>query len=77
MKTVQMTLDEELLAAVDELANQLHTSRSALTRRALHEALERHKVREQEELHRRGYRRHPVASNEFALWEGEQVWGDE
>ena len=41
MRTVQMTLDEELLASVDEAAKKLNTTRSAFTRKALRDALDR------------------------------------
>jgi len=42
MKTVRMTLDDEFVNAVDRVAKQLHTSRSAFTRMGLCEALPRH-----------------------------------
>ena len=76
MRTVQMTLDEELVLAVDQAAERLSTSRSAFTRKALRDALARHQVLEQEERHRRGYQQQPVSSEEFSAWEGEQDWGD-
>ena len=41
MITVQMTLDENLVKAVDRISKQLHTNRSAFTRKALREALDR------------------------------------
>jgi metal-responsive CopG/Arc/MetJ family transcriptional regulator len=77
MKAVQMTLDEELLAAVDRLARRLRTTRSALARDALREALAKYHLKELEEKHRLGYQRHPVKSEEFGVWENEQRWGDE
>jgi len=77
MRTVQMTLDEELVKAVDRVSKQLRTSRSAFTRNALREALARHKLEELERKHRQGYERHPVAADEFAVWKTEQAWGDE
>ena len=77
MKTVQMTLDEELVAEVDRAAKKLGTTRSAFTREALWEALHRIRVEKLERRHREGYARHPVASAEFGDWESEQVWGDE
>ncbi len=76
MRTVQMTLDEELLASVDEAARKLNTTRSAFTRKALREALDRLTIRELEQKHRRGYERKPVRRGEFDVWEKEQVWGD-
>ena len=77
MKTVQMTLDDDLVKAVDRVSKELHTSRSAFTRKALREALARYKLEQLEHKHRRGYERHPVAANEFSVWESEQAWGDE
>lgn len=77
MKTVQMTLDEDLVDAVDRVSKRLHTSRSAFTRKALREALARYNVEQLEHKHRRGYAQHPVGAAEFAVWETEQTWGDE
>jgi metal-responsive CopG/Arc/MetJ family transcriptional regulator len=74
MKTVQMTLDEELVEAVDRAVRKLGTSRSAFTRAALEEALGRVRARAQEQKHRDGYRRQPVKRGEFNVWEAEQAW---
>ena len=77
MKTVQMTLDDDLVEAVDRVTKQLRTTRSAFTRKALREALVKHKVEEMERQHRKGYEQYPVAVEEFSVWESEQDWGDE
>ncbi len=77
MRTIQMTLDDNLVKAVDRVARELHTSRSAFTRKALQDALGRYKVEQLELKHRLGYERNPVASDEFSVWETEQAWGDE
>ncbi len=77
MRTIQMTLDNDLVKAVDRVSKQLHTSRSAFTRRALREALARHNLEQLEHRHRQGYQRHPVVADEFSIWETEQAWGDE
>lgn len=69
-----MTLDPELVAAVDRAARQLGTSRSAFTREALRAALRRLQERALEQKHREGYRRRPVRRGEFSDWEVEQVW---
>ncbi|PYQ37588.1 MAG: CopG family transcriptional regulator [Acidobacteria bacterium] len=74
MKTVQMTLDESLVEAVDRAARKLGKSRSAFTRDALREALARERARSLERRHRRGYAHHPVEVGEFDVWESEQVW---
>ena len=77
MKTVQMTLDDELVKEVDRLVKRIHTSRSAFTRNALREALARYSIEQLEHKHRKGYERYPVAVDEFSVWEREQAWGEE
>lgn len=77
MKTIQMTLDEDLVKAVDLAAKRLNTNRSAFTRKALREALVRHSIEQLERKHRQGYERNPAEAAEFSVWEAEQAWGDE
>jgi metal-responsive CopG/Arc/MetJ family transcriptional regulator len=77
MRTIQMTLDDDLVQAVDRISKQLNTSRSAFTRNALREALARYNLEQLERKHRQGYERQPVAVDEFSVWETEQAWGDE
>lgn len=77
MRTVQMTLEEDLVLAVDRVSKQLNTTRSAFTRQALREALARYSTVQQELQHRQGYMKHPAAADEFSVWESEQAWGDE
>jgi len=72
-----MTLDEDLVKAVDRVSKQLHMTRSAFTRQALRDALSRCRVQQLERKHRQGYERHPVAEDEFSAWETEHAWGDE
>lgn len=76
MKTIQMTLDDELVDDVDMLVKQLHTSRSAFAREALRAALDKYKTLQLEEKHRQGYQKQPVTAAEFSVWEDEQEWGD-
>jgi hypothetical protein len=76
MKTVQMTLEPELVTQVDRVARRLGLTRSAFTRRALRAALEQLRVQELERRHRDGYRRKPVRRGEFDVWTSEQMWPD-
>lgn len=76
MRTVQMTLDEGLVSAVDRAAKQLGTTRSAFAREALRAALQKLDLQEKERKHREGYRRKPVRRGEFSGWESEQIWVD-
>ena len=77
MRTVQMTLDDELVEEVDRVVKRLHSNRSAFTRKALREALARYTIEQLESKHRKGYEREPVVVGEFSVWEVEQSWGDE
>ncbi len=77
MRTIQMTLDDNLVKAVDRVSKELHTNRSAFTRKALQDALVRYKQEQLEIKHRQGYEQTPVATDEFSVWESEQAWGDE
>lgn len=76
MKVVQITLDEDLAEDVDRAVAKLGTTRSGFTRQALRRSLERLDTEELERRHREGYKRQPVESGEFDVWEDEQVWGD-
>jgi metal-responsive CopG/Arc/MetJ family transcriptional regulator len=76
MKTIQMTIDEDLLEKVDEMTRDLKTTRSAFIRSALQLALRRQTISEMERRHAQGYAKHPVKSGEFDVWEPEQAWGE-
>lgn len=74
MKTVQMTLDEDLIERVDRAVRRLKTTRSAFTRQALQEALKHIQTLQREAQHRRGYAAYPVNGDEFSAWANEQAW---
>lgn len=76
MKTIQITIDESLLADVDEVVLAQGANRSAFIRAALQAALQDWRVQQLERQHAAGYARHPVITGEFDDWEDEQVWGD-
>jgi len=77
MRTIQMTLDDELVDYVDKVVKRLKTSRSAFTRNALREAIRKINIKQLEMKHKRGYEVRPVRKNEFSRWESEQVWGSQ
>ena len=77
MRTIQMTLDDDLVKAVDRVSKELSTSRSAFARKALRDAVARYNLEKLERKHRRGYEQQPVSSDEFSVWEPEQAWGEE
>lgn len=76
MKTIQMTIDEPLLAEVDRTIQGLETTRSAFIREALQLALRQQKIAEMERRHAEGYTRHPVQPGEFDIPDTEHAWGD-
>lgn len=77
MRTIQMTLDDDLVNMVDRIVKDLNTNRSAFTRQALREAIDQYNIRKLENEHRKGYEKIPVTDDEFSIWEDEQNWGDE
>lgn len=76
MRTIQMTLDDDLVEAVDKLVKKLKTTRSAFTRKALREAIKQVNIKTLENRHKKGYEIYPVSKTEFSVWESEQEWGD-
>ena len=76
MKTVQMTLEDDLVRRVDRAARRLGTTRSGFARKALRDALGRIAEHDLERRHRRGYEAKPTRAGEFDDWEKEQVWPD-
>ena len=54
MRTIQMTLDDNLVQSVDKVVKELKTTRSAFTRNALRNAINQFSICRLEEKHRRG-----------------------
>lgn len=76
MKTIQMTINDSLLAQLDFAAEELATTRSAFIREAVQKALRQHRIRQLEQQHAAGYARHPVEPGEFDVWDTELTWGE-
>ena len=76
MKTVQMTLDDDLVDSVDKMVKKLKITRSAFTRQALRNALTQANIKQMENKHKKGYENKPVSESEFSIWESEQEWVD-
>lgn len=75
MATIQIVLDEDLLAQADRAAADGAVNRSALFRRALRAYLRELRVRELERRDREGYEKRP--DDGFGGWESEAAWPDE
>jgi metal-responsive CopG/Arc/MetJ family transcriptional regulator len=76
MKTVQITLGENLVKAVDSAARKLGATRSGFTREALRSALKEVRMKELESKHREGYEHKLVKRGEFSNWESQQICSD-
>ena len=77
MKIIQITMDADLAARVDECAQRVGATRSGFTREALRASLRRYNEKDLEERHRAGYRRIPSEPREFEVAEDDHAWGDE
>lgn len=76
MRTIQMTLDDDLVKRVDRVVKKLKTTRSAFTRNALKDAIRQISISSLEDRHKKGYERYPADKTEFSVWESEQEWGN-
>jgi len=74
MQTIELTIDETLLAKLDQVTSKLSVTRAAFIRQSLEAALQEQEVLAQERRHAEGYARHPVQPGEFDGWESVQVW---
>ncbi|HEU4597932.1 MAG TPA: hypothetical protein VFS10_22580 [Pyrinomonadaceae bacterium] len=75
MKTIEVTIDEALLAEIDSATRSLDISRETFINAALQRALREQSLIALEQRHAQGYASHPPAADEFEDWEAEQVWG--
>jgi Ribbon-helix-helix protein, copG family. len=76
MRIVQITLDDDLVDAVDKTVKKLKMTRSAFTRQVLRNALTQAKIGQMENKHKKGYEKKPVSKSEFSIWESKQEWID-
>jgi metal-responsive CopG/Arc/MetJ family transcriptional regulator len=76
MKTIELTVEEAMLAEVDEATRALEMTREDFVRTALERALRQQEIIALEQRHARGYERQPQTAEEVGEWEDEQVWGE-
>ena len=77
MRTIQLTIDEDLVTKVDRVVKSQGTTRSAFIRRLLRDALREIREAELDRKHREGYAMFPVSPDEFSIPEADQAWGEE
>lgn len=73
-KTISIRIDDSLLEAVDTALEEQQRGRSEVVREALELWLKRRSLAEKVRRHREGYKRHPVAPEEFGPVLGAQRW---
>ena len=76
MQTIELTVEESLLAEVDRVTQALSMTRAAFVRVALELALRNEKTIMLERRHAEGYARRPAEPGEVDDWEAAQVWGE-
>jgi metal-responsive CopG/Arc/MetJ family transcriptional regulator len=74
MKTIQITMDERLLARLDADAETRRDGRSAVLRRAAEEYLRRRKRQDIAEGYARAYGKKGSLGHDFDGWADEGVW---
>lgn len=67
MKTIQITIGDELLARLDQQTGAARVARSAFIREAVEHELERGKIRAMIARHAEGYRRMPQEGDDLAF----------
>ena len=74
MKEIELTIEDSLLAEIDETTRALSMTRADFVRTALVRALQQREMIALERQHAQGYVQYPVTPGEFDEWEAEQVW---
>jgi antitoxin component of RelBE/YafQ-DinJ toxin-antitoxin module len=74
METIQLTLDESLLAEVQQATSALQMTPSDFMTVALERALQQREIIAKERRDARGYTEHLQSSEEVGEWQDEQDW---
>ena len=74
MKTIQITIDPELLHKIDNDEESMKKGRSAFLRQAVQYYSEQKRLKSISEQYRSVYRRESEINDDLTSWEDEQVW---
>ena len=74
MKTIQITIDPELLHKIDHDEESIKKGRSAFLRQAVRYYLEQKRLKSISEKYRSGYKQGLAKDDDPTIWEDEQVW---
>jgi antitoxin component of RelBE/YafQ-DinJ toxin-antitoxin module len=75
METIELTIDESLLAEMQQATNALKMTPSDFMRVALERALAQREIIALERRDAQGYLEQPQRPEEIAEWQSEQEWG--
>lgn len=76
METIQLTLDESLVAEVQQATNALQMTPSDFMKIALERALQQREIIAKERQHAQGYAEKPQQMEEIEEWLPEQEWDE-
>lgn len=76
METIQLSIDESLLAEVQQATNALRMTPSDFMRVALERALQQREIIAKERRDAQGYSDRPQEPEEIEEWQSEQDWGE-
>ena len=74
METIQLTIDESLLAQVQQATTILQMTPADFIKVALERALQQQEIIAKERRDAQGYTDHPQSSQEIEEWNDEQHW---
>lgn len=74
MKTIQITMDNDLLASLDQTEEVKRHGRSAVLRRAASEYLAHRRQAEITRQYQEGYSEDAGLGDDFSGWEDEAAW---
>ena len=77
METIQITIEESLLAEAERAARALEMSRSDFIKVAVERALQQRQVIAMERQHAQAYLEQPQQTEEIEEWQSEQDWGEQ
>ena len=77
METIQLTIDESLLAEVQQATNALQMTPSDFIKVALERALQQREIIAKERQHAQAYLDQPQQPEEIEEWQSEQDWGEQ
>lgn len=77
METIQFTIDESLMAEMQQATNALKMSHADFLKLALERALRQRKIIELEIQDAKAYAEKPQTVEEIEEWQSEQYWDEE